>query len=145
MDVQLLQLRAGCPAVPQSLPPHPVCVRPLRCPPAAANAFLKRQLGPAHSARLVGVKDMPRGSSRLSLDFSSLLGPLFSMWLLQVRPTSHCHLPPAAGCPARPCSRQQQRRWWSISKSLGLPAWSFHQPSTCLALPALHHQPAACS
>ncbi|EFN55401.1 hypothetical protein CHLNCDRAFT_23609, partial [Chlorella variabilis] len=50
----------------------------------AANAFLKRQLGPAHSARLVGVKDMPRGSSRLSLDFSSLLGPLFSMWLLQL-------------------------------------------------------------
>ncbi|KAL4428467.1 hypothetical protein ABPG75_002556 [Micractinium tetrahymenae] len=50
----------------------------------AANAYLKRELGPAASARLVGVKDMPKGSSRLSLDFSSLLGPLFSMWLLQL-------------------------------------------------------------
>ena len=51
---------------------------------AAANAFVKRQLGPAYSARLVGVKDMPRAATHLSLDFSSLLGPLFSMWLLQV-------------------------------------------------------------
>lgn len=50
----------------------------------AANAYLKRKLGPAASARLVGVKDMPKGASRLSLDFSSLLGPLFSMWLLQL-------------------------------------------------------------
>lgn len=57
-----------------------------RLPPAcAANAFLKRALGADVSARLVGVKDMPKGASRLSLDFSSLLGPLFSMWLLQVR------------------------------------------------------------
>lgn len=55
-----------------------------RPPAPAANAYLKRELGPAASARLTGVKDMPKGASRLSLDFSSLLGPLFSMWLLQV-------------------------------------------------------------
>lgn len=42
-------------------------------------------MGPGYAAGLVGVKDMPKGPSRLSLDFSSLLGPLFSMWLLQVR------------------------------------------------------------
>ena len=59
-------------------------------PPPAANAFLKQQVGPGYSARLVGVKDMPRVASRLSLDFSSLLGPLFSMWLLQV---GTCRLP----------------------------------------------------
>lgn len=35
--------------------------------------------GPEYSARLVGVRDMPKGASRLSLDFSSLLGPLFMM------------------------------------------------------------------
>ncbi|PRW44292.1 ABC transporter A family member 7-like isoform A [Chlorella sorokiniana] len=50
----------------------------------AANAYLKDRLGAGYGARLVGVKDMPTGASRLSLDFSSLLGPLFSMWLLQL-------------------------------------------------------------
>lgn len=35
--------------------------------------------GNDYSAQLVGVRDMPRGPSRLSLDFSSLLGPLFMM------------------------------------------------------------------
>jgi hypothetical protein len=50
----------------------------------AANAYLKDRLGAGYGARLVGVKDMPKGASRLSLDFSSLLGPLFSMWLLQL-------------------------------------------------------------
>ena len=111
---------------------------PAACRCLAANAFLKDRLGPGYGARLVGVKDMPKGearwrllhsplqgcgqraaagtsqlqphllppttgsltlhcirlplaflnspagASRLSLDFSSLLGPLFSMWLLQV-------------------------------------------------------------
>ena len=36
------------------------------------------------SVRMVGVGDMPKPASRLSLDFSSLLGTLFFMWLLQL-------------------------------------------------------------
>eukprot|EP00890_Picochlorum_soloecismus_P002012 jgi/Picsp_1/2811/NSC_01037-R1_atp-binding cassette subfamily member group ath protein 4 len=36
------------------------------------------------SVSLAGVKDFPRSKSKLSLDFSSLFGPLFSMWLMQI-------------------------------------------------------------
>ena len=36
------------------------------------------------SARLVGLGDMPKQKQKLSLDFSSLLGTLFFMWLLQL-------------------------------------------------------------
>ena len=36
------------------------------------------------SVRLVGVGNMPKAASKLSLDFSSLLGTLFFMWLLQL-------------------------------------------------------------
>uniref|UniRef100_A0A1D1ZSY0 ABC transporter domain-containing protein n=1 Tax=Auxenochlorella protothecoides TaxID=3075 RepID=A0A1D1ZSY0_AUXPR len=50
----------------------------------ASSAFLRAARGPGASASLTGVKDMPRGSSRLSLDFSSLLGPLFMMWFMQM-------------------------------------------------------------
>ncbi len=50
----------------------------------AANAYLKNVAGPAASARLAGVRDMPKGATRLSLDFSSLLGPLFMMWFFQL-------------------------------------------------------------
>jgi ABC-type multidrug transport system ATPase subunit len=50
----------------------------------AANAYLKQIAGPAASARLAGVRDMPKGATRLSLDFSSLLGPLFMMWFFQL-------------------------------------------------------------
>jgi len=50
----------------------------------AANAWLKEAAGPAVRAGLMGVKDMPKGPSRLSLDFSSLLGPLFMMWFMQL-------------------------------------------------------------
>lgn len=71
----------GCGASPFSRRHHR---RPCPPPPPAANAFLADRLGPGHSARLVGVRDMPKGPSRLSLDFSSLLGPLFAMWLVQV-------------------------------------------------------------
>ena len=45
----------------------------------AANAYLRRAAGPGASARLAGVRDMPKVATRLSLDFSSLLGPLFMM------------------------------------------------------------------
>lgn len=33
---------------------------------------------------LEGVRDMPKVGSRLQLDFSSLLGPLFFEWLMQL-------------------------------------------------------------
>lgn len=63
---------------PSTTPLH----SPTPLPPA--NAYLREQLGAGASAALTGVKGMPKGPSRLSLDFSSLLGPLFAMWLLQV-------------------------------------------------------------
>jgi ABC-type multidrug transport system ATPase subunit len=50
----------------------------------AANAYLKEIAGPTASGRLAGVRDMPKGSTQLSLDFSSLLGPLFMMWFFQL-------------------------------------------------------------
>lgn len=50
----------------------------------AANAYIKKTLGTNVSARLSGVRDMPKGATRLSLDFSSLLGPLFIMWFMQL-------------------------------------------------------------
>ncbi|EFN50493.1 hypothetical protein CHLNCDRAFT_141395, partial [Chlorella variabilis] len=51
----------------------------------AVNAFLKWSLGSdGYQAWLLGVQEMPKGGSRLSLDFSSLLGPLFFCWLLQL-------------------------------------------------------------
>lgn len=40
--------------------------------------------GQQYSIELEGVKDMPRPATRLELDFSSLLGPLFFMWLMQL-------------------------------------------------------------
>jgi len=36
------------------------------------------------SVSLAGVKDFPRSKNKISLDFSSLFGPLFSMWLMQI-------------------------------------------------------------
>ena len=41
-------------------------------PPQLRNA--------SYGVRLVGVKDRPKGATQLSLDYSSLLGPLFMMW-----------------------------------------------------------------
>lgn len=70
---------------------------------AAANAFLSALLPPTTPtttttnttsalppvafprARLLYVRDMPKDGSRLSLDFASLLGPLFYSWLCQAR------------------------------------------------------------
>lgn len=55
----------------------------------ASNAFVRQQAaergaaGAPPAVTLLGVKDMPRNASRLSLDFSSLLGPLFMMWFFQ--------------------------------------------------------------
>ena len=50
----------------------------------AANAYLKQVAGANATVRLAGVRDMPKGATRLSLDFSSLLGPLFMMWFFQL-------------------------------------------------------------
>lgn len=50
----------------------------------AANAFLQQIAGNDFSARLIGVSDMPKGATHLSLDFSTLLGPLFMMWFFQM-------------------------------------------------------------
>jgi hypothetical protein len=51
----------------------------------ATNAFLRWSLGSdAYQAWLVGLQEMPKVGSRLSIDFSSLLGPLFFSWLLQL-------------------------------------------------------------
>ena len=49
----------------------------------AAQAFLRWQR-PGASLPLLFVKDMPKPGTRLRLDFSSLLGPLFYMWVWQM-------------------------------------------------------------
>jgi len=36
------------------------------------------------AVQLAGVKDMPKQASSLQIDFSSLLGPLFFEWLMQL-------------------------------------------------------------
>ncbi|KAK9803177.1 hypothetical protein WJX72_009746 [[Myrmecia] bisecta] len=50
----------------------------------AANTYLRSLAGPGFGARLEGLRDMPKAASNLTLDFSSLLGPLFFMWLMQL-------------------------------------------------------------
>lgn len=50
----------------------------------ATNAFLRWSLGPEYSARLLAVMEMPKVETHLSLDFSSLLGPIFYCWLSQL-------------------------------------------------------------
>eukprot|EP00850_Spirogloea_muscicola_P003309 SM000013S26478 [mRNA] locus=s13:611469:617905:+ [translate_table: standard] len=59
----------------------------LRLPRAlnlATNAFARLVNGAAASVPLLFVKEMPKPSTKLRLDFSSLLGPLFYMWILQL-------------------------------------------------------------
>lgn len=48
----------------------------------ATNAYLRQFWG--SSVVLAGVKDMPRKKSDLHLDFSTLFGPLLTMWLMHV-------------------------------------------------------------
>ena len=50
----------------------------------ATNAFLKTFYGAELEVPLLYVKDFPKAASSLNLDFSSLLGPLFYMWILQL-------------------------------------------------------------
>lgn len=48
----------------------------------AAQAFLRYKAGPNTALPLLFVKEMPKEETTLRLDFSSLIGPLFYMWVL---------------------------------------------------------------
>jgi ABC-type multidrug transport system ATPase subunit len=48
----------------------------------ASQAFLRFKLGPTASLPLLFTREMPKPETRLRLDFASLLGPLFYMWVL---------------------------------------------------------------
>lgn len=50
----------------------------------AADAFVKYLTGGRSSLYLDFVKEFPKPETKLSLNFSSLLGPLFFMWLIQL-------------------------------------------------------------
>lgn len=50
----------------------------------ALNAWLAASLGPQYTAVLTGIASTPKPATGLSLDFSSLLGPLFFSWLSQL-------------------------------------------------------------
>jgi hypothetical protein len=76
---------------------HCVCsARNLPCCPFVFQSLYFPPLlclqGTGYSARLIGLKDMPKGASSLSLDFSSLLGPLFMMWFMQLLFPVNVHL-----------------------------------------------------
>lgn len=47
----------------------------------ATNAFLKWSLGPQYETALLGITNMPKPETRLTLDFSSLLGEAPAMQL----------------------------------------------------------------
>ena len=52
-------------------------------------------------SRLLALTDMPKGNSVLALDFSSFIGPLFFVWLVQlplpwVRLLLRCHWLPSS-------------------------------------------------
>lgn len=40
--------------------------------------------GPGYSAELIGVMETPKVASKVNLDFSALLGPLFFTWVIQM-------------------------------------------------------------
>jgi hypothetical protein len=50
----------------------------------ATVAFLERRTGGSATAKLRSLRMMPQPERSLNLDFSSLLGPLFYVWLLQL-------------------------------------------------------------
>uniref|UniRef100_A0A1D2A8G4 ABC transporter domain-containing protein n=1 Tax=Auxenochlorella protothecoides TaxID=3075 RepID=A0A1D2A8G4_AUXPR len=50
----------------------------------AANSFLQRALGPGYQSRLLGFQEMPKDVTRLTVSISTLLGPLFFVWLSQL-------------------------------------------------------------
>ncbi|XP_073389468.1 ABC transporter A family member 7 isoform X4 [Physcomitrium patens] len=60
----------------------PNLIRVSRSLNMASQAFLRFLMGPAAQIPLLFVKEMPKPSMQLRLDFSSLLGPHFYMWVL---------------------------------------------------------------
>ena len=50
----------------------------------ASDAFLHMLKGSGYDVNLMGVMGMPKPETGLSLDFASLLGPLFYMWVLML-------------------------------------------------------------
>lgn len=48
------------------------------------NSWLQAWLGDGFSARLLAQMDMPKPPTALLLDFSSIVGPLFFVWLVQL-------------------------------------------------------------
>lgn len=51
---------------------------------AASNAFLRNTIGEQAITRLVGLMQMPKPATSLTLDIASLIGTLFYTWLLQL-------------------------------------------------------------
>ncbi|KAH7366061.1 hypothetical protein KP509_18G061500 [Ceratopteris richardii] len=62
----------------------PGLVRVSRSMNLAARAFLKVILGADADLPLWFVSEMPKDESQLKLDFASLIGPLFFMWVIQL-------------------------------------------------------------
>lgn len=62
----------------------PGLVRIPRSMNLAAQAFLRVLQGPNAELPLWFVSDMPKGETTLKLDFASLIGPLFFMWVIQL-------------------------------------------------------------
>lgn len=50
----------------------------------AFNTWIKNFINSNYTAQLLGISGMPKGASKLRLDFSSLLGPLFYTWVVQL-------------------------------------------------------------
>ena len=59
------------------------CCPNLLCPPLPAHAG-SPPTSVVPPVDLLGVSSMPKPSSKLTLDFSSLLGPLFYTWVVQL-------------------------------------------------------------
>jgi hypothetical protein len=64
-----------CSALVPFLPPHT---------PAHARTCARAHAGPSYSAELIGVMETPKMETKVNLDFSALLGPLFFTWVIQM-------------------------------------------------------------
>lgn len=64
--------------------PRPGLQRVARLLNQAAQSWVKTFVGSDLSASLVGIGDTPKGPTKLVLDFSALLGPLFYTWVVQM-------------------------------------------------------------
>jgi hypothetical protein len=50
----------------------------------AAHLFSRPPAGEGFAAELIGVMETPKTATKVSLDFSALLGPLFFTWVIQM-------------------------------------------------------------